>query len=110
MIRGRNVATVLAVLLSTAFLDPLLQARTCSGNGDLIGAYGFIGSRDSFFLLGATPPGTTAPPNSGPLVPVAVTPPGTNPNVSNTSIGALIGGLLRPYVFSASGRVLLDGA
>src|SRR5438067_12534450 len=84
-------AIVVAVFTGTVFLVPALQARTCSGNGDVIGSYAFYGSRGGFFLLGATPPGSTSatgvtpigvtPPGttavSGPLVPIGVTAPGT---------------------------------
>src|SRR5260370_37319115 len=77
MKRCISVTTAIALLCGTAFVSPLLQARTCSGNGDVLGSYGFTASRAGFFLLGATPPGSNATLGSGPIVPVAVTPQGT---------------------------------
>src|SRR5882724_442198 len=104
MKRCKSVTTAMALLCGTALVSPLLQARTCSGTGDVLGSYGFTGSRAGFFLLGATPPGTTAP-GGGPLVPVAVTPAGTagttttTTPASNTAFGALVSGLSTPRVF-----------
>jgi hypothetical protein len=107
----RHFATVVvAVLLGTVFLASNLQARICSGNGDVVGSYGFIGSRDAFFLLGATPPATGSAAGTGPLIPVPVAPPGTVALTgSRTPLGALVTGLSNPNVFSAAGRVFMDG-
>src|SRR3954469_2310676 len=79
-----KTTAIVAVLTGTVFLAPVLEARTCSGTGDVIGAYAVLGSRAGYFLLGATPPGSAVggigvtPPGttavSGPLIPVAVTP------------------------------------
>src|SRR5882757_10792552 len=106
MKRCNSITTAIALLCGTIFVPPLLQARTCSGNGDVLGSYGFTASRAGFFLLGATPPGSNATLGSGPIVPVAVTPQGTTgttttTNFSTTSIGALVSGLSSPRVFSA---------
>jgi len=99
---------VIAVLLGTVLLAPVLQARVCSGNGDVIGSYGFVGSRSGFFLLGATAPGTAG---AAPLVPLPATAPGTTAAVtgSNTPFGNLITGLANRDVFSAVGRIFADG-
>ena len=63
--------SVTTLLLGAIISAPVLQARQCTGNGDVIGSFGFSASRSGFFLLGATQ-GT-----SGLLVPVPTTPPGT---------------------------------
>src|SRR4051812_30147254 len=113
MKRCNSVTTAIALLCGTVLVSPLLQARTCSGNGDVLGAYGFTASRAGFFLLGATPPGSNGVLGSGPLVPVAVTPQGTTgtttTNFSTTSIGTLVSGLSSTRVFSAVGRIFFDG-
>jgi len=95
------------MLLGAIFFVSNLQARTCTGNGDVIGSYGFFGSRAGFFLLGATPPGTTAS-GSAPLVPVGVTPPGTTAALNPWS--NFVNSLAGKSVFSANGRVFADGA
>ena len=47
------------VLGGVLVIAPVLQARTCSGNGDLIGGYGWIASRaPEFVAMAATAPGT----------------------------------------------------
>src|SRR5882724_4262824 len=104
MKRCKSVTTAMALLCGVVLVSPHLQARTCSGTGDVLGSYGFTASRAGFFLLGATPPGTTAL-GAGPLIPVAVTPGGTTgttttTNFSNTAIGALVSGLSTPRVFA----------
>src|SRR5438552_13585220 len=102
MKRCKSVTTAMALLCCTVFVSPLLQARTCSGTGDVLGSYGFTASRAGFFLLGATPPGSTGVLGSGPLIPVAVTPGGTTGTTtttatfSTTAIGALVSGLSSP--------------
>jgi len=110
MKKGTHFTTVIAVLMGMVLLAPMLQARTCSGNGDVIGSYGFVGSRSGFFLLGATAPGTTT---TGPLIPLPATAPATTGATtvtgSNTPIGALVAGLANRNVFSAAGRVFADG-
>jgi len=110
MKKGTHFTTVIAVLMGMVLLAPMLQARTCSGNGDVIGSYGFVGSRSGFFLLGATAPGTTT---TGPLIPLPATAPATTGATtvtgSNTPIGALVAGLGNRNVFSAAGRVFADG-
>lgn len=110
MKHGTIFASMATVLLGTVLVVPNLEARVCSGTGDVLGSYGFIGTRDSFFLLGATAPGTTNA-SVGPMIPVAVTPPATTTAVigSNTPIGALVAGLANPNVFSASGTIIADG-
>src|SRR5262249_3865174 len=110
MKQGTHFTTVLAVLLGAALLAPMLEARTCSGNGDVIGSYGFIGSRNGYFLVGATAPGSTS---AGPLIPVPATPPGSTPAAtvtgSNTPFGNLFAGLANYNAFAAVGRIFADG-
>src|SRR5262245_49637619 len=103
---------VAAVLLGAVLLAPILEARTCSGNGDVLGSYGFIGSRSGFYLLGATAPGTTTAAGSSPLIPVPALAPGsiaTTVTGSNTPFGALVSGLGNRSAFSAVGRIFADG-
>src|SRR6266516_2026291 len=109
MKRGRQLAILIAALMTAAFQSPLF-ARSCTGNGDLIGSFGFFGSRSGFFLLGATPPGTTAA-GAPILVPLPVTPPGTTGALmsSSTPWGKVVGGLAGNGVFSAAARVYADG-
>src|SRR2546425_1221546 len=86
-----NLSRFRALVLGGALaMAPVLHARTCSGNGDLIGGYGWIGSRAAEF------------------VPVAATAPGTNVG-SATAIGALAAGAANPGTFASVGRVFLDG-
>src|SRR5450756_157834 len=98
MKQGIGFGTVAGVLLAgSVLLAPALQARQCSGNGDVVGSYGFTGSRSGFFLLGATAAGPNSPSGSGPMIPVPVTPPGTSGTTvaftgSNTGIGNLLSG------------------
>jgi hypothetical protein len=110
-------------LAGSALLAPTLQARQCSGNGDVVGSYGFTGSRSGFYLLGATAAGANSPAGLGPMIPVPVQPAGTAGNTgttgtvttsttfvgSNTAIGNLLTGVGNPNVFSSVGRVFADG-
>jgi hypothetical protein len=75
---------------------PSLQAQTCSGNGDVVGAYGFAASR-LFAAVPATAPGTAGPPN-------------TNPAVSTTDFGHFLAGVSSEAPFGTVGRLLADGA
>lgn len=103
-------------LLCAALLTPALDAQTCSGNGEVLGSYGYFASRDGYFLLGVTPPGSAMVPigatppgtNPAPLVPIGVTPPGTAVP-SNTPWGRLVAGLANNAVMSVLGRVFADG-
>jgi hypothetical protein len=61
MKHGKYFAFAVAALIGAPFLLPNLEARTCSGNGDLVGSYGFSSSRSGYYLLGAT----AASPGSG---------------------------------------------
>jgi hypothetical protein len=102
-----------AITLLAGLLTPALQARQCSGNGDIVGSFGFTASRSGFYLLGATAANTSSS-GSGIMIPVPVTPPGTTGSVapfvgSNTNIGNLLAGLANPRVFSAVGRIFADG-
>jgi len=112
--QGMPFATIAAALVVLSLVTPVVQARTCSGNGDVIGSYGFTGSRSGFFLVGATAPGTTVGIGAGPLIPVAVTPPGSTvaPTVSgsNTPIGNLATGLSSRNAFAFTGRLFADGS
>jgi hypothetical protein len=117
MTQRKRFASV-AALLGVALLAPALQAQTCSGNGEVLGSYGYFASRDGYFLLGATPPGTAlvpigvTPPGTTalapPLVPIGVTPPGTATG-SNTPWGRLVAGLANNGVMSVLGRIFADG-
>src|SRR5262245_13502507 len=69
-------------------MAPALQARTCSGNADLLGGYGWIGSRSAAFVA---------------TTPVAAI------NGSATQIGALTAGAANSAAFASVGRVYLDG-
>jgi hypothetical protein len=79
------------LLVSALVVVPGVEARTCTGAGDLIGGYGWIGSRSSLFV---------PPPASPPIVPVAG---------SVTPIGVLAGGAANSDAFASVGRLLLDG-
>ncbi len=70
-------------------IAPALQARTCSGNADLLGGFGWSGSRAVAFV---------------PATPV------TAINGSTTQIGALTAGAANSAAFASVGRVYLDGA
>jgi hypothetical protein len=103
-------------ILATGLLAPSLEAqgRQCSGNGDVLGSFGVLGSRSDFFLLGATAAAPNSPSGLGPMIPVPVTPPGTTGTTapfvgSNTGVGNLLTGLQNPNVFSSVGRVFADG-
>ena len=103
-------------ILATGLLAPSLEAqgRLCSGNGDVVGPFGVLASRSDFFLLGATAAGSNSPSGLGPMIPVAVTPPGTTGATvpfagSNTGVGRLLTGLQNPNVFTSIGRVFADG-
>src|SRR5258706_8548342 len=107
---GKQLVIVTAVLASAAFQSPLL-ARTCTGAGDVMGSFGIFASRSGFFLVGATPPGTTAA-GAPILVPIAVTPPGSTSAVitpSSTPWGKFVGNLAGNGVFSGGLRVYADG-
>jgi hypothetical protein len=77
---------------------PALEARTCSGNGDVIGGYGWIGSRAAAFVPVAAPaPTTTTTTAISPIV------------GSSTQIGALTAGAANSAAFASVGRLYLDG-
>jgi hypothetical protein len=77
------------ILGGALVIAPVLQARTCSGNGDVIGGYGWIGSRTVAFV----PPTT----------------PVTSIVGSSTQIGALAAGAANSGPFASVGRLYLDG-
>lgn len=86
-----NHLNILA-LVGALPLTPLLHARPCVGNGDVVGGYGFSGSRSPIFA------------------PLSIDPPGTNLIArSATPIGLLAGGAANAQAFSAVGRVYFDG-
>jgi len=72
-------------------LTPVVQARTCTGNSDVVGAYGWTGSRSPVFA------------------PLSIDPPATTIARSITPIGALAGGAANQIAFAAVGRVFIDG-
>jgi hypothetical protein len=84
-----RVSTV--VLGGALAMAPSLQARTCSGNGDVVGSFGWIATRDSAF------------------VPAASTPPGTTIAGSSTLVGGLVTGAANTAAFASVGRVAFDG-
>jgi hypothetical protein len=70
---------------------PTLQARSCSGNGDVVGSFGWLGVRTSDF------------------VPAATTPPRAVASGSSTPVGSLLAGAVNTAAFTSVGRVFLDG-
>jgi len=126
MQRLKSLAKIAPILFSALLMAPELMARTCAGNGEIVGSYGYFASRDGFFLLGATAPGsntTSAGPlipiavqptgtNAAGLIPVAVQPPGTTAAVvpSNTPWGRFFASLANNNAFSSNGRIFADGA
>jgi hypothetical protein len=80
----------MCVLLCGVAIVPVLSARTCGGNGDVVGSFGWLAGRSLEF------------------VPVPVTPPGTFTG-SSTPIGSLVVGSLNPATFTSVGRLFLDG-
>jgi hypothetical protein len=81
-----------AVFLFTVLLasGESLLARSCSGNGDVLGAYGFVGAR-SFVAVPIPPPGTTGVPGSP------------------TAVGNLLKGANDTPLFATAGRLFADG-
>ena len=79
---------------------PSLQAQTCSGNGDVVGAYGFAASR-LFSAVPATAPGTNGTSNTGTS---------TTPTVSNSDFGRFLGGVSGQTPFGTVGRLVADGS
>src|SRR5260370_29044016 len=76
-----------------AAMAPDLQARTCGGNGDVIGGYGWMGSRAEEFV--------PAPSSSAiPSTPVIG---------SNTQIGRLAAGGVNTAAFASVGALYMDG-
>src|SRR5947209_12607222 len=112
-----GLGTAATVIMAAVSFSPALQARTCSGNGDVVGSYGFTATRSGFFLLGATAAGTSVPNGGGLMIPVPAAPPGTSGSTgtttrlvgSNTNFGNLITGLETPEVFALVVRVFADG-
>lgn len=97
---------VVSLALATLVFVPVSEARTCSGNGDLIGSYGFVASRDLFVGAPATPAGS----GGFTFVPVAATPPGTTEALSTTTpIGQLVAGSAGASPFTAAGVLAFDG-
>ena len=80
------------ILLCGLAIVPAMAARTCGGAGDVIGSFGWLGTRSSDF------------------VPVAATPPGTANMGSVTPIGALVADAVGTAAFASVGRVFLDGS
>ena len=88
LLRPAAVILTLACILALA---PALQARTCSGNGDVIGSFGWLGSRSAEFV--PDPIVTPAAPIAG----------------SATLIGGLAAGAANIFAFASVGRLFLDG-
>ena len=96
---------------------PALQARTCGGNGDIIGSFGWSGVRALAFVppgttaATATTPVTTPTPTTHATTPTATTPTATTPVTgSATPVGVLVAGALNPGQFASVGRVFFDGS
>lgn len=70
---------------------PSLQARTCAGNADIIGSYGWYGARAAEFVPAPSDP---------PVTPIAG---------SNTPIGAFATAAKNPTAFALIGRIYTDG-
>jgi hypothetical protein len=81
-------------------IAPALQARTCSGNGDLIGGFGWIGARTVAFVTPAAATSTTTPATTTPALAIGG---------STTQIGALTAGAANAAAFASVGRLFLDG-
>jgi len=97
---------VVSLALATSVFVPVSQARTCSGNGDLIGSYGFVAARDLFVGAAATPAGSAGIT----FVPVAATPPGTTGAIATaTPLGQLVAGASGTSPFDAVGVLAFDG-
>src|SRR6266446_2921206 len=94
---GRWSTLILGGALAVA---PALQARTCTGNGDLIGSYGWVGSRSAQFVK----PPVVVDPATTPVT-TAVTP----ITGSSTAIGALASGAANSAAFAQVGRIFVDG-
>ena len=84
---SRSGVIVLGALLA---IVPTLQARSCSGNGDVVGSFGWLGARTSDF------------------VPAAMTSPRAVSG-SSTPIGLLLTGAANTAAFTSIGRVFFDG-
>ena len=78
-----TAATML--MAASVLLAPALQARQCSGTGDVVGSYGYTASRSGFYLIGATAAGSSLPSGAGLMIPVAVTPTGTSGSTVTTA-------------------------
>jgi len=87
-------AIVLGGVLTAA---PSLQARTCGGNGDVQGSFGWIGARTV-----ASVPAASANSTSTTTPPAPIT-------GSSTAIGSLVAGAVNPAPFASVGRLFLDG-
>src|SRR5260370_4575970 len=88
MIRlSRSGITMLGAILAVV---PSMQARSCGGNGDLVGSFGWLGVRTSDFVPAAAAASRAV---SG----------------SSTPIGSLLVGAANTAAFTSVGRVFLDG-
>jgi len=97
-----RIAVTLSTLgLIAIMLVPNAHGQSCSGDGELSGAYALLGSRSAFASVPVTPPGTNGSTSTGST--------GT-PVVSSTPIGSFVGGLTGLSPFAVVGRVTADGA
>ncbi len=85
----RSFSIAAYTLSAICWLVPGLQARTCSGNSEVLGSFGFVGSRNAFGATSITPPGTTG--------------------ASSTAIGSLLAGTTGTGPFGAIGKLQADG-
>lgn len=101
-----SVSTVMVSMSLMLFGVTVSQARTCSGNGDLVGSYGFVAARSLFPASAVNPPGSTAVT----LPPAPVSPPGTTgATLPATAIGQLVMGASATSPFSTAGVIGFDG-
>jgi hypothetical protein len=84
--------TIASMIVSC--LASSLQARTCVGNGDLVGAYGWTATRSLFSPVAITPPATTT----------------TTLPASSTPLGAFLSGAAGTSAFASVGRISFDGS
>src|SRR5260370_17611463 len=79
----------IAMLGAILAVVPSMQARSCGGNGDVVGSFGWLGVRTSDFVPAAAAASRAV---SG----------------SSTPIGSLLVGAANTAAFTSVGRVFLD--
>ncbi len=104
MKRMRKLKSVCVIVFGGVLAAvPALQARTCGGNGDVQGSFGWIGTRTVTAAAPASAAATgTSTTTSTTTAPAPVT-------GSPTPIGALVAGAVNSSAFASIGRIFLDG-